>query len=143
MIKKISGLIKLQINANRANPSPPIGPALGQRGLNIMEFCKKFNDKTKNLDPNLKVQVQITVYSDKTFDFSVRQPSVSILLKKAAGIKSGSKMPGKEAPVAKISESKIRDIVQIKLSEMTAYNAKTAIEMVKGTARSMGIKVID
>jgi large subunit ribosomal protein L11 len=142
MKKKVLGLIKLQINPNNATPAPPIGPALGQRGLNIMDFCRQFNEKTKNMDKELKIPVEITFYVNKTFDFLIKSPPASALIKKYSGIKTGGKMPGKEEHVGKITKSEIRKIAEIKLPETNTYNIDSAIKIVEGTALSIGIKII-
>lgn len=140
--KKVLGLIKLQILAGAANPSPPIGPALGQRGLNIMEFCKQFNAATKDLDKTLKVPVVITAYVDKTFDFVYKSPPASALLLKIAGLKSGSSVPNKNK-VGKVTMTQVREIAKTKLADTNAASIETAMKSIVGTARSMGLDVID
>ena len=140
-MKKVKALIKLQIYPTKATPAPPIGPALGQKGLNIMDLCKKFNEKTKFFDLSLKVSVDITAYTDKSFIFVVKQPSVSSLLKKITNIKKGSKMPGKNEPVGIISKIEIRKISKIKFSEIGGYDIKFVDKVVAGTAKSLGITV--
>jgi len=143
MAKKIAGYIKLQIPAGKANPSPPVGPALGQRGVNIMEFCKAFNAATQNMEPGSPVPVVITVYGDKSFDFVTKLSPVPYFLKKAAGITQGSKETGKTAPVAKVSLAQVREIAEKKMKDMNAFDIDAAINMVKGTAVSMGIEVVE
>ncbi|NIH16771.1 MAG: 50S ribosomal protein L11 [Buchnera aphidicola (Periphyllus lyropictus)] len=140
MKKKITSYIKLQIPAGQANPSPPVGPALGQKGLNIMDFCKQFNSKTSKLEKGIPIPVLITVLSDKTFTFITKTPPASILLKKYAGIKSGSKKPNLEF-VGSISMSKIKEIAQIKKEDMTGSNLKKISNSIIGTAKSMGLKI--
>ena len=140
MAKKVTGIIKLQIPAGQANPAPPVGPALGQHGVNIMGFCKEFNAATKG-DAGLVIPVVITVYQDKSFTFITKSPPASILLKKAAGITAGSKVPNKEK-VGKVTRKQVMDIVKIKKSDMNATNDEAAFRVVSGTARSMGIEVI-
>src|SRR3954467_9659719 len=140
MAKKVTGQIKLQIPAGQANPAPPVGPALGQHGVNIMGFCKEFNAKTKE-QAGLVIPVVITVYQDKSFTFITKSPPASILLKKAAGIASGSKTPNKEK-VGKVTKKQVLDIVKMKLKDMNATNEEAAFRIVAGTARSMGIDVI-
>src|SRR5512134_1345101 len=134
MAKKIVGLIKLQVPAGQANPSPPIGPALGQRGLNIMEFCKQFNARTQKLEPGMPIPVTITAYGDRTFTFEMRQPPVTWLLKKAARLESGSKTPGRD-PAGKITKAQIRDIAERKLVDLNANDLDAACRMVAGSAR--------
>jgi len=140
MAKKVTGSIKLQIPAGQANPAPPVGPALGQQGVNIMAFCKEFNAATKS-DAGMVIPVVITVYQDKSFTFITKSPPASILLKKAAGIASGSKMPNKEK-VGKVTKKQVMEIVKIKLKDMNATNEEAAFRVVAGTARSMGIEVV-
>src|SRR5712672_1692324 len=139
MAKKITGQIKLQIAAGAANPAPPVGPALGQHGVNIMAFCKEFNAKTKE-DPGMVIPVVITVYQDKSFTFITKSPPASILLKKAAGITAGSKEPNKEK-VGKVTRKQVLDIVKLKMKDMNANNEEAAFRIISGTARSMGIEV--
>src|SRR6266850_7166877 len=139
MAKKVTGMIKLQIPAGAANPAPPVGPALGQHGVNIMAFCKDFNAKTKD-QPGMVIPVVITVYQDKSFTFITKSPPASILLKKAAGITAGSKVPNKDK-VGKVTRKQILDIVKIKLKDMNAINEEAAFRVISGTARSMGIEV--
>lgn len=142
MAKKITGYIKLQVPSGKANPSPPIGPALGQRGLNIMEFCKQFNAKTQSGEPGVPMPVIITVYSDKTFSFEVKEPPVSYFLKKAAGLQSASKTPGKDI-VGKITKKDAFEIAERKMKDMNANDVESAASMVIGAARSMGIEVTE
>jgi large subunit ribosomal protein L11 len=140
MAKKVTGQIKLQIPAGQANPAPPVGPALGQHGVNIMGFCKEFNAKTKDA-AGMIIPVVITVYQDKSFTFITKSPPASALLKKAAGIASGSKVPNKDK-VGKVTKKQVLEIVKIKMSDMNANNEEAACRIVAGTARSMGIEVI-
>ncbi|MCS5551462.1 MAG: 50S ribosomal protein L11 [Gammaproteobacteria bacterium] len=139
MAKKIQSYVKLQVPAGQANPSPPVGPALGQQGLNIMEFCKAFNAQTQNVEPGLPVPVIITVYSDKSFTFVSKTPPASILLKKAAGVKSGSGTPNSEK-VGKVNRSQLEEIAKTKEPDLTAANVDAAVRTIAGTARSMGIE---
>jgi len=141
MAKKITGYIKLQIPAGKANPSPPVGPALGQHGVNIMEFCKAFNAKTQSEGDTI-IPVVITVYADRSFSFITKTPPASILLFKALGLKKGSSNPKKDR-IAKISRDKIKEIAQVKLPDLNAYDLDAAIRIVEGTARSCGITVTD
>ena len=141
MAKEILGYIKLQIPAGGANPSPPVGPALGQRGLNIMEFCKAFNEKTKDLEKGSPIPVIITAYKDKKFDFIIKLPPVSYYIKKAINIKKGNSTPGKTL-VGKINTDQIKEIAKEKMQDLNAVNLEGAVEMVKGSARSMGIEII-
>lgn len=140
MAKKVDAYIKLQVAAGKANPSPPIGPALGQRGVNIMEFCKAFNAATQQLEPGLPIPVVITVYSDKSFTFIMKTPPASVLLKKAAGIKSGSKTPSK-ATAAVLQRTQLEEIAKQKEPDLTAADLDAAVRTIAGTARSMGIEV--
>ena len=140
MAKKIEGYIKLNIPAGGANPSPPVGPALGQRGVNIMEFCKAFNAATDSLEKNMPIPVVITVYQDKSFTFITKSPPAAVLLKKAAGIASGSKMPNKEK-VGKVTADQIKEIVKTKFQDLNARNEDAAFNIIAGTARSMGIEI--
>ncbi|OGO86803.1 MAG: 50S ribosomal protein L11 [Clostridiales bacterium GWE2_32_10] len=139
MAKKITGYVKLQIEAGKANPAPPVGPALGQRGVNIMEFCKQFNERTKD-QMGLIIPVVITVYVDRTFDFILKTPPAAVLLKKACKIESGSKVPNKEK-VAKITKAQIQEIAKVKMPDLNAASLESAASMIAGTARSMGITV--
>ena len=138
--KEISGYVKLQIKGGQANPAPPVGPALGQRGINIMEFCKAFNEKTKDF-MGKPVPVVITVYKDKKFDFIIKLPPVSYYIKKAINIKKGNSTPGKTL-VGKINTDQIKEIAKEKMQDLNAVNLEGAVEMVKGSARSMGIEII-
>lgn len=140
MAKKVEGYIKLQVKAGQANPSPPVGPALGQRGLNIMEFCKAFNAATQNLEPGLPIPVVITAYSDRSFTFVTKTPPASILLKKAAGIKSGSKTPHTDK-VGKVTRAQVEEIAATKMADLTAADMDAAVRTIAGSARSMGIEV--
>jgi large subunit ribosomal protein L11 len=140
MAKKITGQIKLQIAAGQANPAPPVGPALGQHGVNIMAFCKEFNARTKE-QGGMVVPVVITVYQDKSFTFITKSPPASVLLKKAAGIASGSKMPNKDK-VGKVTRKQILEIVKLKKDDLNATDEEAAFRVVAGTARSMGIEVL-
>jgi large subunit ribosomal protein L11 len=140
MAKKITGIIKLQIPAGQANPAPPVGPALGQHGVNIMAFCKDFNAKTKD-QPGMVIPVIITVYQDKSFTFITKSPPASVLLKKAAGITAGSKVPNKEK-VGKVTRKQVLEIVKLKMKDINATNEEAAIRVIAGTARSMGIEVV-
>ena len=137
--KKISTFIKLQVPAGKANPSPPVGPALGQHGLNIMEFCKAFNSKTQNTEEGLPVPVIITVYADKTFSFETRTTPASYLLKKAAGIESGSGTPNTDK-VGKVTRAQMEEIARSKEPDLTAMDLDAAVRTIAGTARSMGIE---
>ena len=140
MAKKIVGYVKLQVAAGSATPSPPIGPALGQRGLNIMEFCKAFNAQTQEMEKGAPIPVVITAYADKSFTFVMKLPPVTYYLKKAAGLKSGSKLPGKES-AATITMAQVREIAEKKLKDLNAYDVDAAATMIAGSARSMGIQV--
>jgi large subunit ribosomal protein L11 len=138
--KKIDTYIKLQVPAGQANPSPPVGPALGQHGLNIMDFCKAFNAKTQDLEGGLPVPVVITVYSDKSFSFETKSPPASVLLRKAAGVPKGSGVPHREK-VGKVNREQLEEIVKSKDGDLTAADIKAAVRTIAGTARSMGIEV--
>ena len=140
MAKKIDGYIKLQIPAGKANPSPPVGPALGQKGVNIMEFCKAFNDATKSFEPEMPIPVVITVYQDKSFTFETKQPPTSFFIKKTLKLKKASKTPGKEK-IASITEIQIKEIAEQKMNDLNTDDLESAKKMVAGTARSMGILV--
>lgn len=144
MAKKISAYIKLQIPANQANPSPPVGPALGQHGLNIMEFCKAFNAETqnRNIQPGTPVPVIITVYKDKSFDFVVKTPPASYLIKKALNLKSGSPTPSTKK-VGKITRAQLEEIANMKADDMTAASMDAAVKTIAGTARSMGVDFVE
>ena len=140
MAKKISGYIKLQIPAGKANPAPPIGPALGQHGVNIMEFCKAFNAKTQNDDPDMKVPVVITVYADRSFTFETKTPPAADLLRKASGIAKGSGKANKEK-VGSISKAKIEEIAKLKMVDLNTSNLEAAMKTIEGTAKSMGLTI--
>ena len=148
MAKKIDGYINLQVPAGAANPAPPIGPALGQRGVNIMEFCKSFNAKTKEIEQGTPIPVKITVYSDRSFTFEMRTPPATYLIKKAAGMKptgkpgSGSKNPGRDV-VGEISMAQLRDIAKLKMKDMNTNDLDQAAKTIAGSARSMGLKVVE
>ncbi len=142
MAKKITGYIKLQVAAGKANPSPPIGPALGQRGLNIMEFCKAFNAQTQATEPGTPIPVVITVYADRTFSFVTKTPPNSFFLKKAAGIAKGTQTPGRET-VGSVTMAQIREIAAIKMPDLNALDIDAACQMLIGSARSMGLEVVE
>jgi large subunit ribosomal protein L11 len=141
MAKKVTGMVKLQIPAGQANPAPPVGPALGSQGINIMAFCKEFNAATKE-KAGLVIPVIITVYQDKSFTFILKSPPASILLKKAAGIASGSKTPNKDK-VGKVTRKQILEIIKLKSADMNVSNEEAAFRVIAGTARSMGIEVVN
>lgn len=143
MAKKIVGFIKLQVPAGKANPSPPIGPALGQRGLNIMEFCKAFNAQTQGLEPGMPIPVVITAYADRTFTFVTKTPPVTYFLKKAAGLQKGSTTPGKGGFVGKVTMAQIREIAGQKMKDLNANDVEAASSMLVGSARSMGFQVVE
>jgi large subunit ribosomal protein L11 len=143
MAKKITGYVKLQVPAGQANPSPPIGPALGQRGLNIMEFCKSFNAKSQGMEPGSPVPVIITVFQDKSFTFEMKAPPASYFLKKAAKINAGSKEPGRGAPVGKVTMAQCREIAKVKISGLNASDLDAAAREIAGSARSMGLEVVE
>jgi len=140
MAKKVTAYIKLQVKAGQANPSPPVGPALGQRGVNIMEFCKAFNAQTQEIEPGLPIPVVITVYSDRSFTFITKTPPAAILLKKAAGIKSGSGRPNTEK-VGTVTREQLEEIVRTKEPDLSAANTEAALRTIAGTAMSMGLDV--
>ena len=142
MAKKIAGYIKLQVPAGTANPSPPIGPALGQRGVNIMEFCKAFNAATDSLEKNMPIPTIITVYADKSFSFVTKSPPATFLIKKAANLKSGSKEPGKVS-AGTIARSKLAEIAQTKMKDLNANDIEQATKIIEGSARSMGLEVVE
>jgi large subunit ribosomal protein L11 len=142
MAKKISGYIKLQVPAGAANPSPPIGPALGQRGVNIMEFCKAFNAATNDLERNMPIPTTITVYADRSFSFETKTPPASFLIKKAAKLKSGAKEPGKET-VGRVRRSQLREIAELKMKDLNANDLDAATKIIEGSAVSMGIEVVE
>jgi len=139
MAKKVSGYIKLQITAGKANPAPPVGPALGQHGVNIMEFCKAFNAATQDQN-GMIIPVVITVYADRSFTFITKTPPAAVLLKKKAGISKGSSEPNREK-VGKVKESDLREIAELKMKDLNANSIEMAMEMIRGTARSMGLEV--
>jgi large subunit ribosomal protein L11 len=139
MAKKIEAYIKLQVKAGQANPSPPVGPALGQHGVNIMEFCKAFNAQTQGLEPGLPTPVVITVYNDRSFTFIMKTPPASILLKKAAGIQSGSGVPNRDK-VGKVNRAQLEQIATTKMPDLTAADMDAAVRTIAGSARSMGIE---
>ncbi len=141
MAKKVAGQLKLQVKAGSATPSPPIGPALGQRGINIMEFCKAFNAQTQEMEKGSPVPVVITYYVDKSFTFVMKTPPVSYYLKKAAGLTSGSKEPGK-VKAGTVSRDKVREIATAKMKDLNANDVEAAMRMVEGSARSMGLEVV-
>ncbi|MGQ3008495.1 MAG: 50S ribosomal protein L11 [Blastomonas fulva] len=141
MAKKIAGQLKLQVPAGSATPSPPIGPALGQRGINIMEFCKAFNAQSQEMEKGSPIPVVITYYQDKSFTFAMKTPPVSYFLKKAVNLKSGSKEPGKSV-AGKISRDKVREIAEAKMKDLNANDVDAAMRMVEGSARSMGLEVV-
>lgn len=141
MAKKVTGVIRLQIPAGAANPAPPVGPALGQAGVNIMEFCKQFNAATQS-QSGMIIPVVITVYQDRSFTFICKSPPASVLLKKAAGLASGAKTPGREV-VGKVTVAQIKEIIQIKKEDLNSRDEAAAIKVIAGTARSMGIEVVD
>ena len=143
MAKKITGYIKLQVPAGKANPSPPIGPALGQRGLNIMEFCKTFNAQTQHLEPGMPIPVVITAYGDRTFTFVTKTPPMTYFLKRAAGIEKASQAPGKGAAVGKVTLAQCREIAEAKMPDLNANDVDGAVRMVVGSARSMGLEVVE
>jgi large subunit ribosomal protein L11 len=142
MAKKITGYIKLQVPAGAANPSPPIGPALGQRGLNIMEFCKAFNAKTQQMDKGTPIPVIITAYQDRSFTFELKMPPVSFFLKKAAGITKGSLTPGRGAKAGKVTKAQLREIAEKKMQDLNCDSIVSAVSMIEGQARSMGLEVV-
>ena len=142
MAKKITGYIKLQIPAGKANPAPPIGPALGQHGVNIMEFCKAFNAKTQNDDPDMKVPVVITVYADRSFTFETKTPPAADLLRKASGIPKGSATANK-TKVGTISAAQVEEIAKKKMTDLNTTNLESAIKTISGTAKSMGLTIVD
>jgi large subunit ribosomal protein L11 len=143
LAKKIIGYIKLQVPAGKANPSPPIGPALGQRGLNIMEFCKAFNAQTQGMEPGMPIPVVITAFGDRTFTFVTKTPPMTYFLKKAAGLQKGSQTPGKSGPVGKVTMAQCREIAEAKMPDLNANDVEGAVQMVVGSARSMGLEVVE
>ncbi len=143
MAKKIVGYIKLQIPAGKANPSPPVGPALGQRGLNIMQFVKEFNAVTQNMEPGMPVPVVITAYGDRTFSFVTKTPPNTYFIKKAAGITKGSPTVGKSGPIGRVTTAQLREIAEVKMKDMNAASLDAAVSMLAGSAMSMGITVVE
>jgi large subunit ribosomal protein L11 len=143
MAKKIAGYINLQVPAGAANPSPPIGPALGQRGVNIMEFCKAFNAKTQEMEKGMPIPTTITVYQDKSFTFVTKTAPASFYLKKAAKLKKGSGEPGKSAPIAKVTKALCREIAEAKMKDLSANDLDAAQKIIEGSARSMGYEVVE
>lgn len=141
MAKKVQGYVKLQVPAGAANPSPPIGPALGQQGVNIMEFCKQFNARTQS-QAGLIIPVEITVYADRSFTFVTKSPPAAVLLKKAAGVEKGSAKPNKEK-IGQVTRQQVREIAETKMQDLNAASIESAMRMIEGTARSMGLKVVD
>jgi large subunit ribosomal protein L11 len=141
MAKKVTGYVKLQVPAGSANPSPPIGPALGQRGLNIMEFCKAFNARTSQMEKGMPIPVVITAYQDRSFTFEMKQPPVSYFLKKAAGVQKGSQTTGKGGPVGRVTRDQLRDIAEKKMADLNCDSVESAVAMIEGSARSMGLEV--
>jgi len=141
MAKKVAGKLKLQVNAGKANPSPPIGPALGQRGINIMEFCKAFNARTQDMEVGQPTPVIITYFTDKSFTMELKTPPASFLLKKAAGVKSASKTPGKGPNVGTVTLAQLREIAEAKMKDLNANDVEAAMQIIAGSARSMGIEV--
>jgi large subunit ribosomal protein L11 len=142
MAKKVAGYLKLQVPAGAANPSPPIGPALGQRGINIIEFCKAFNAQSQEMEKGSPIPVEITYYQDKSFTFRMKTPPVSFFLKKAAGLPKGSQTPGR-GNVGKVTKTQVRDIATKKLKDLNATSVDAAMRMVEGSARSMGLEVTE
>ena len=142
MAKKIEGYINLQVPAGTANPSPPIGPALGQRGVNIMEFCKAFNAATQDMEKNAPIPTKITVYADRSFTFETKTPPASYMIKKAMKIKSGSKEPGKDI-IGSIKKSQLAEIAEAKMKDLNANDIDQAVKIIGGSARSMGIEVVE
>lgn len=142
MAKKIDGYINLQVPAGKANPSPPIGPALGQRGVNIMEFCKAFNAKTKDIEPETPIPVKITVFSDRSFTFELRTPPASFFLKKAAKVSGGSKTPGRDV-AGEVTMAQVREIAKMKMKDLNTDDVEQAARTIAGSARSMGLRVVE
>ena len=140
MAKKLAGKMKLQVPAGKANPSPPVGPALGQRGINFMEFCKAFNAKTQDLDPGAPCPTVITYYQDKSFTMDIKTPPASYFLKKAAKLKSGAKTPGREV-VGSVTSKQVKEIAEAKMKDLNATDIEAAMQIILGSARSMGIEV--
>ena len=142
MAKKVTGFLKLQVPAGSANPAPPIGPALGQRGLNIMQFCKDFNAQTQKMEKGMPIPVTITIYQDKSFTFEMRTPPVSYFLKKAAKIQSGSKTPGRDS-AGSVKKAQIKEIAEQKMKDLNCDTVEAAMKMIEGSARSMGLQVAE
>lgn len=142
MAKKIKAQIKLQIPAGQANPAPPVGPALGQHGVNIMQFCNEFNAKTKNMEQGMLIPVIVTIYEDRSFTLTLKTPPVSALLKKIAGLAKASGKPGSEV-IAKVTKSQVREIARMKLQDLNTNDLEAAIKIVEGTAKSMGIEIVE
>ena len=142
MAKKITGYVKLQVPAGKANPSPPIGPALGQRGVNIMEFCKAFNASTGDVEKGMPIPTVITVYADRSFSFETKTPPASFLIKKAANLKSGSKEPGKQT-AGRVTRQQLRDIAEVKMKDLNANDIEAATKIIEGSARAMGLQVVE
>jgi large subunit ribosomal protein L11 len=142
MAKKILGYIKLQVKAGSATPSPPIGPALGQRGVNIMGFCKEFNARTEHMEKGTPLPTTITVYQDKSFTFSMKSPPATFFIKQTLGLKSGSKLPGRDS-AGKITRQQLRDIAEKKMKDLSAHDLDQAVKIIEGSARSMGLQVVD
>ncbi|MGB0749615.1 MAG: 50S ribosomal protein L11 [Magnetospiraceae bacterium] len=142
MAKKVTGYIKLQIPAGQANPSPPVGPALGQAGLNIMEFCKAFNAKTQKMEQGMPIPVVITAYQDRTFTFETKTPPASFFIKKAAGLPKGSGTPG-QGTVGSVTKAQVKEIAEAKMEDLNANDVEGAMRMIEGSARSMGIEVVE
>ena len=142
MAKKITGYIKLQVPAGTANPAPPIGPALGQRGVNIMEFCKAFNASTNELEKGMPIPTIITVYADRSFSFETKTPPATFLLKKAAKINSGAKEPGKQT-AGRVTRQQLRDIAEVKMKDLNANDIESAARIIEGSARAMGLQVVE
>lgn len=140
MAKKVTGFLKLQVPAGAANPAPPIGPALGQRGLNIMQFCKDFNAQTQKMEKGMPIPVTITIYQDRSFTFEMKSAPVSYFLKKAAKLQSGSKTPGRE-PIASVTKAQIKEIAEKKMVDLNCDTVESAMSMIEGSARSMGLAV--
>lgn len=143
MAKKVTAYIKLEVPAGSAKPSPPVGPALGQHGLNIMEFCKAFNARTQKMEPNSPIPVVITVFSDRSFTFEMKTPPASFLIKKAAGLPKGSQTPGRGGSVGKVTWDQVKEIAEAKMKDLSAFEVEAAKKIIAGSARSMGIEVVD
>jgi large subunit ribosomal protein L11 len=141
MAKKVTGFVKLQVPAGAANPAPPVGPALGQHGVNIMEFCKQFNARTQG-QPGMIIPVEITVFADRSFTFITKTPPAAVLLKKAAGVQSGSAASHRDK-VGRVTKKQVREIAELKMPDLNAASVESAMRMIEGTARSMGLQVVD